>query len=357
MSNPIEAIWSLLFSPGEAEKYQANPDEYLQDTGLDQYEPAELHEIVVLAYEKGPVYQGAGVSVGGNQYVGGSSQSAGASAPAYPAPAPAAPPPPPPLDPTLPADEALAQTINYYVSNSTTTNVDDRDTNVDSSVNTTVLAEEGSDVDLDIDNETTTASGDRAVAAGDDVEGAATGDNAVAAGDDINAPVNTGTVEDSILADESNIEGVAIGDDNEVISDSAGSATGGGDASFVDVDIESSGGEVDLENVNFGQGNSIDDSETTTDSFNEDNDITNTDSFNEDNDVTNTATDSFNEDNDLVDDSFNEQSQVGDDSFNDQQVDESFNELDLAEDFSAPMRDVDPMEPTHEPATEELTEL
>ena len=58
-------------------------------------------------------------------------------------------------------------------------------------------------MDLDIDNETTQASGDGAVAAGDDAKGVATGDNAVAAGDDINAPVNTGTVEDSILADES----------------------------------------------------------------------------------------------------------------------------------------------------------
>ena len=34
----------------------------------------------------------------------------------------------------------------------------------------------------------------------------ATGDGAVAAGEDINAPVNTGTVEDSILADESTFD-------------------------------------------------------------------------------------------------------------------------------------------------------
>ena len=164
--------------------------------------------------------------------------------------------------------------MNYYVTNSTTTNVDDRDTNVDSSVNTNVIAEEGSDLELDIDTETNTASGDAAVAAGDDAIGNATGDGAVAAGDDINAPVNTGTVDDSILADESSFDGVAVGENNEVINDSTNVATGSGDVSDDDVNtevqIQNESGELDLENVNFGQGNSIDDS--TTDSFNETND-------------------------------------------------------------------------------------
>jgi hypothetical protein len=272
-----------------------------------------------MAYEKGPVYQGASVNVGGNQAVGGSSQGPAA-------PAPASPPPPPPLDPSLPPAEALEQTVNYYITNSTTTNVDDRDTNVDSSVNTNVIAEEGSDLALDIDTETNTASGDGAVAAGEDAIGNATGDGAVAAGDDINAPVNTGTVDDSILADESSFDGVAVGEDNQVINDSAGVATGGGDAYYsdddvnTDVQIQNESGELDLENVNFGQGNSIDDSNT--DSFNE----TATDSFNQTTTDSFNATDSFNNDNDGIDDSFNEQSQVGDDSFAEQDVDQSFND-------------------------------
>ncbi len=300
MANVVDAIWNLLFKPGEQEKYQENPAEYAAETGLDQCDPAELYEAVVMAYEKGPVYQGASVNVGGNQGVGGSSQSAG------PGPAPSAPPPPPPLDPTLPPAEALEQTINYYISNTTTTNVDDRDTNVDSSVNTNILAEEGSTVGpIDIDNETNTASGDAAVAAGDDVTGVATGAGAVAAGDDINAPVNTGTVEDSILADESNFDDTVIGDDNQAIQDSTaviGSGTASNDD--VDVDINASGGDVDLENVNFGKDNTIDDSEQFTEQI----------------------TDSFNATTEIVDDSFNEQSQVGDDSFDGQLVQDSFNE-------------------------------
>ena len=76
MSNPLESIWNLLFGPGEAEKYQENPAEYLAETGLDEYEPAELHDLVVMAYEKGPVYQGASVNVGGNQAVGTTSYAA-----------------------------------------------------------------------------------------------------------------------------------------------------------------------------------------------------------------------------------------------------------------------------------------
>ena len=221
--------------------------------------------------------------------------------------------------------------MNYYVTNSTTTNVDDRDTNVDSSVNTNVIAEEGSDLELDIDSETNTASGDAAVAAGDDAIGNATGDGAISAAGDINAPVNTGTVDDSILADESSFEGVAVGENNEVINDSTNVATGSGDVSDddvnTDVEILNESGELELENVNFGQGNSIDDS--TTDSFNETE--TNTDSFNETatDSFNETATDSFNNDNDGIDDSFNEQSQVGDESFNDQEVDQSFNDESL----------------------------
>ena len=77
MSNPVDAIWSLLFRPGESERYQDNPDEYMQETGLDQCDPEDLHDLVTMAYERGPVSQGASVSVGGNQGVGGSSQTGG----------------------------------------------------------------------------------------------------------------------------------------------------------------------------------------------------------------------------------------------------------------------------------------
>jgi hypothetical protein len=322
MANVVEAMWNLLFKQGEQEKYQENPKEYLEETGLDECDPTELYEAVVMAYEKGPVYQGASVNVGGNQGVGGSSQSAGSSG-AAPGPAASAPPPPPPLDPTLPPAQALEQTINYYVNNTTTTNVDDRDTYTDSS-QTVQVGEGGYVGEIDLDNETVTASGDGAVAAGEDVYGAATGDGAVAAGGDINAPVNTGT-NTGIIAEDSHFENVAVGDYNQQINDSTAAATGGGDATYsdddVNVDINASGSNVDLENVNFGQDNVIDDSEQYTDSFNTTDSFNQTDSFNTAVDTTTTN----------VDDSYNEQSQVGDDSFDHQQVHESFNEPAAAE--------------------------
>lgn len=306
--NPIEAIWNLFFKDGEAQKYHDDPEAYLHETGLDQVPYEEIPELVGLAYEKGPVNQGAYVTVGGNQSVGGSHQHAGGATsggtggtsptPAMTAP-PSPPPPPPPMDPHLPPAEALQQTINYYVTNNTTTNVDDRDTNVDSSVNTNVLAGDGADIELDLDSETNTASGDGAVAAGDNATGVATGANAVAAGEDINAPVNTGTVDDSILADESTFEGVAVGDGAQAISESEGAATGGGDGTFISANVTASD-QADISHLNFGSGNSADYTETNTDSFNEDNDDHSTD------------------------DSYNEQSQVGDESFSDQFVDQSF---------------------------------
>ena len=78
MSNPLEAIWSLFFSPdapAAVAEFQENPQQYLEENGLASCDPAEISELVALAYEKGPVNQGATVGVGGNQSVGGSSQS------------------------------------------------------------------------------------------------------------------------------------------------------------------------------------------------------------------------------------------------------------------------------------------
>jgi hypothetical protein len=144
--------------------------------------------------------------------------------------------------------------------------------------------------------------------------------------------VNTGSVEGSVLADESTLDGVAVGDGNTVVSDSTNVATGDGSSvsdDDVDVDIVSAG-DVAVTDTNFGQGNTVDDSitneyndsfnTTNTDSFNTDASTTNTDSFNTDastNDSFNTdasTTDSFNTDASIdYDDSFNSQSQdIGD---------------------------------------------
>jgi hypothetical protein len=304
-TNLIDKIWDLLFKPGEAEKYQENQQEYLEENGLLDCDPADIQEAVVMAYEKGPVSLGATTTVGGNQAVGGSSQSAGGGG-GY---APSSPPPPPPLDPTLPPQQAIEQTINYYVTNNTETNVDDRDTYTDSSVNTNVVADEVDGLSIDVDNETTTASGDGAVAAGEnsDLYGVNTGERGSAIGGDNSGVVNTGDNE-GIIAQDSTLEGNAVGDGNTVISDSTNVATGSGDVSDDDVEIIQS----ELDGVTFGDGSEVDQSvdnsidyedsfnTTNTDSFNTDNSVDNTDSFNTDastNDSFNTEnTDSFNSD-------------------------------------------------------------
>jgi hypothetical protein len=338
-TNLVDKIWDLLFKPGEAEKYQENEQEYLEENDLLDCDPADIQEAVVLAYEKGPVNLGATTTVGGNQAVGGSSQSAGGGGGGY---APSSPPPPPPLDPTLPPQQAIEQTINYYVTNNTETNVDDRDTYTDSSVNTNVVADEVDGLSIDVDNETTTASGDGAVAAGEnsDLDGVNTGERGSAIGGDNSGVVNTGDNE-GIITDDGSVEGNAIGDGNTVISDSTNVATGSGDVSDDDQDVDIvSAGDVNLDGVAFGDGSEVDQSvdnsidyedsfnTTNTDSFNTDASTTNTDSFNTEN------TDSFNTDvtteqdfsTDVetnYDDSFNTASVLTEDSFNTETVEDT----------------------------------
>jgi hypothetical protein len=331
-TNLIDKIWDLLFKPGEAEKYQENEQEYLEENGLLDCDPADIQEAVVMAYEKGPVNLGATTTVGGNQAVGGSSQSAGGGG-GY---APSSPPPPPPLDPTLPPQQAIEQTINYYVTNNTETNVDDRDTYTDSSVNTNVVADEVDGLTIDVENDTTTASGDGAVAAGEDsdLDGVNTGERGSAIGGDNTGVVNTGDNE-GIITDDGSVEGNAIGDGNTVISDSTNVATGSGDVNDDDLDVDVvSAGDVSLDGVAFGDDatidQSVDNSVDYEDSFNTDNSIDYEDSFNT------TNTDSFNTDASTTNtDSFNtDVTTENTDSFNtDASTNDSFN-TDVSSDFS-----------------------
>ena len=165
------------------------------------------------------------------------------------------------------------ESINHYTSvynetnqsfqDNDVTNIDDSDTTVDASVNQNITA--FGDVTQDFDNDV--VSGDGAVAAGDNAQ-VNTGDGAVQAGDDIeDSNVVTGTVEDSVLADD--IDDSIIGDDNQAIIDSnVGAATfGEGDATNVSAQNANVGDGVqvvgsDDTNVNTGEGDliTIDDS-------------------------------------------------------------------------------------------------
>jgi hypothetical protein len=157
----------------------------------------------------------------------------------------------------------VLNTTNQSFEDNDVTNIDDSDTNVDASVNQNITA--FGDVNQDFDNDV--VSGDGAVAAGDNAQ-VNTGDGAVQAGDDIeDSNVVTGTVEDSVLADD--IDDTIIGDDNQAIIDSnVGAATfGEGDATNVAAQNANVGDGVqvvgsDDTNVNTGEGDliTIDDS-------------------------------------------------------------------------------------------------
>ena len=310
-SNLVDILKSLFTDPAKAAEFQANPEKYMADEGIDDVSYEEINEAAVLSFE-GPVSQGAVVNTGGaSASVGGSTvgSGGGSSAPAAMSHAPA-PPPPPPV--TMPPAEAAQQTINHYITQVyETTNVDDRDVYQETNNVNNVNAEAGSDVDISNETDTTIASGDGSVAVGEggSAEGVATGDGAIAAGDDVGA-ANTGT-NSGIIANDSDIDDTIVGDGNTQINDNDGpvavgdgnvqaddgSQAAGGDLTDNDVSISDS----DLDGVNFGEGgtavqdNSIDV---------QDNDVTTTvidnsinDSLNQDNDNTLTVEDSFNTDN------------------------------------------------------------
>jgi hypothetical protein len=149
---------------------------------------------------------------------------------------------PPPVDPGGDPVEQVLQQLNYYtnVVNTTNqtfedndvTNIDDRDTTVDNSVNQNITA--FGDVHQDFDNDV--VSGDGAVAAGDDAQ-VNTGDGAVQAGEDIeDSNVVTGNVTGSVLADD--ISDSVVGDDNQVISDSTVGAASFGEGDATNVEAE-----------------------------------------------------------------------------------------------------------------------
>lgn len=233
-SNLVEFFQHLFGDPAEAAAFQADPQKYILDHGVEDASYEEINEAVVLACD-GPVSQGAVVSGGTASAVVPQVLSGSVSAPAAPAvsaPATVTPPPPPPAPPaTMPPAEAVSQVVNYYVTEVyETTNVDDRDTYTDNSVVTNVNAEDGAHVDITNDNDTVTASGDGAVAGGEDsdFEGVATGDGAVAAGDDIEGNVNTGT-NTGVIGDDADIDDSIFGDGNTQVNDTDGTVVMGDD--------------------------------------------------------------------------------------------------------------------------------
>lgn len=231
----IDFLLSLLQDPGARQEFLDNPDDYLAECGIDHVSAADLHDALLLMQESQDASFDRDFNSGGNSVTV------------------ATPPPPPAGD----DHEDAVQYLNNYITHNY---VDDRDTNIDASVNQQIDTD-GGDFDQTIDIDPTVASGDGAVAAGGDIEDS-----------------NIATGEDSV-AGEGNIvgnEGSVIGDDNEaVIGDENTTSFGDGDASSAefegDVNVGSGGG------FSVGGDASGNDAETITeDSFNttEDNDTT-----------------------------------------------------------------------------------
>jgi hypothetical protein len=157
-------------------------------------------------------------------------------------------PPPPTPDPGADPIEQLVQQINYYTNivNTTTQNIDDRDTTVDASVNQNVTA--FGDVNQDFD--TDIVSGDGAVNNEGNNAQINTGDEAIQVGDDVNdSTLNTGNVGGSVTGDN---QDSIVGNNNQAIIDSevGAAAFGGGDAT-----------NVEARNANLGDGVQVNDSE------------------------------------------------------------------------------------------------
>ncbi|MFN8022221.1 MAG: IniB N-terminal domain-containing protein [Acidimicrobiales bacterium] len=354
-SNLVEFFQALFGDPAEAAAFQADPQKYIEDHGVEDASYEEINEAVVLACDA-PVSQGA-VVTGGTasavvpQVLSGSVSAPTSSAPAAPAAsAPVAPPPPPPAPPaSMPPAEAVSQVVNYYVTEVyETTNVDDRDTYTDNSVTTNVNAEDGAHVDITNDNDTVTASGDGAVAGGEDsdFEGVATGDGAVAAGDDIDGNVNTGT-NTGVIGDDADIDDSIFGDGNTQVNDAEGTvvlgddnvtATGGSQAAGDDLsddDITIDDSDLNGSNVG-GSGNtavqdndtSISDDDVTTTVTDIDTTVTTDIDNSVDNSIDDSfnATDSFDTDN-SVNDSFTAEDSFNTDASTDIDVDDV--EIDL----------------------------
>jgi hypothetical protein len=143
--------------------------------------------------------------------------------------------------------------LSRYVTNNF---VDDRDTDVDDSVNQQIRTH-GGDVDQDIETHSTTASGDGAVAAGGDIR-----DSLITSGDD--NQIGTGNIRG-----DNNVQG----DDNNVVhGDGNTTAFGDGDATSAEldhVDVSGGGALSVAGDANGIQANQDSHNETTTDIRNE----------------------------------------------------------------------------------------
>ncbi len=208
-NNLIDLILRLLNNPEALAEFKANPDAVLASCGATDVSPADVHDALVLTDDE-------------HHHT---------------------PPPPPPPHPH-PGESEHAAAIRYINSYVTNNYVDDRDTNVDNSVNQQIDTG-GGNLDQNIHTSSVTASGDGAVAAGGDIDG---------------SQVTTGNgnqVGDGNIKGDGNIQGSG---DQVVSGDHNTTAFGTGAANNADIDHASvsNGGALSVGGAATGAQNTAD---------------------------------------------------------------------------------------------------
>lgn len=168
----LDWILDLLRDPDARAEFQADPQSYADRNGFADLSSGDVYDALCLIGDNQSAsydYRGGGGGGGGEHF-------------------------PPPTHPRHGGEDA-SQYLNNYITNNYTS-IDDRDTNIDSSVHQNVDTG-GGDFEQTIDNDPVIASGDGAVAAGGDIrdstlttgEGNVVGDDnqAVTGGDNTTA--------------------------------------------------------------------------------------------------------------------------------------------------------------------------
>jgi hypothetical protein len=208
-SNLIDLILRLLKDPAALAEFQQNPDAVLAACGATTVSPEDVHDALVLAddnaddKDNGDDDNGGGGNGGHHHHV----------------------PPPPHPHPGESEHDAAVRYIKEYVTNNY---VDDRDTNIDNSVNQQIHTD-GGDVDQIIRTTSSTASGDGAVSAAGNIDHAAvtTGDDNQIGENNIRGDGNVQGDRDHVVSGDHNTTAFGSGAANSATVDHA-TVDGGG---------------------------------------------------------------------------------------------------------------------------------
>ena len=253
----LDWILNLLRDPDARADFQADPRAYAKDNGFENLSSSDVYDALCL--------------IGDNQsasydYRGGGDHF----------------PPPPHPSHRGDGDGDAARYLNNYITNNYTS-IDDRDTNVDSSIHQKIDTD-GGDFDQTIDNDPVIASGDGSVAAGGDIrdstlttgDGNVVGDNNQAVtGDDNTTAFGTGDATNASFDDARFGEGSAVSlggnaDGSSTDNDTTTSVRGGDGATSVNA--AGADGNADLSANQSETDNSTDsnfDNHSSTDSHND----------------------------------------------------------------------------------------